>query len=87
MDFGKWAVDSPNKTREPPKEVKKTGKLKITPASRSSPLIQHSKYNGYDLTVNSFVGCMVGCKFCFVRFFIKDSTHEWGSFVRLRQFS
>jgi DNA repair photolyase len=34
--------------------------------------------------MNTYVGCQMGCAYCYVRFFIKDKTHDWGYFVRLR---
>lgn len=56
----------------------------ITTASKSSPIITKSAFKGYDLCANSYVGCAFGCKYCYVRFFIKDKEKDWGEFVRRR---
>lgn len=59
--------------------------LAVTTASKGSPLITKSGFKGYDHCLNPYVGCGFGCSFCYVRFFIKDPTHEWGNFVRVRE--
>lgn len=58
--------------------------LAVITASKSSPLISKSGFNGYDYCLNPYVGCSFGCAFCYVRFFIKDKDHDWGKFVRVR---
>lgn len=48
-------------------------------------LITSSAFSNYDHCLNTYVGCGFGCKYCYVRFFVKDKEHEWGQFVRLRE--
>jgi len=57
--------------------------IKYTDASRGK-LIVKSGFKGYDVTVNPYVGCEFGCKYCYVRFFVKDKEKPWGEFVRRR---
>jgi DNA repair photolyase len=59
--------------------------LKITDARRSKVLVK-STFKGYDLCINTYVGCQFGCKYCYVRFFIKDKEMPWGEFVRQRSY-
>lgn len=58
---------------------------KITTASKGSPLIVKSLFKGYDTCMNPYVGCEMGCCFCYVRFFVKDKDRDWGEFLRIRQ--
>jgi DNA repair photolyase len=57
--------------------------MKIETASKSA-LLQKSLFKGYDACLNPYVGCQFGCKYCYVRFFVKDSEKDWGEFVRIR---
>lgn len=50
-----------------------------------SKLIVKSTFKGYDACLNPYVGCQFGCKYCYVRFFIKDPHGDWGEFVRRRE--
>ena len=59
--------------------------MKITTAIKSK-LIQPTGFGAYDVCINPYVGCQFGCKYCYVRFFVKDKEEEWGDFVRLRTF-
>lgn len=56
---------------------------KVTVANRSK-VITKSTFNGYDACINPYVGCQFGCSYCYVRFFVKDDTKEWGEFLRTR---
>lgn len=53
--------------------------------ARSGPVITKSMFSGYDLCLNSYVGCEFGCSYCYVRFMVKDDEREWGEFVRVRE--
>ena len=55
----------------------------ITTAAKNN-VITRSTFKGYDACCNPYVGCEFGCQYCYVRFFVKDKTKEWGEFVRLR---
>jgi DNA repair photolyase len=57
--------------------------LSVTVANRAK-LIVPTGFKGYDVCLNSYVGCQFGCRYCYVRFFVKDDDYEWGEFVRLR---
>lgn len=59
-------------------------KPKVTDANRG-PVITETKFKNYDLCINPYVGCQFGCKYCYVRFFVKDEEKEWGEFVRVRK--
>jgi DNA repair photolyase len=59
--------------------------MKIT-ETRKTNLIVPSGFGGYDLCMNPYVGCQFGCKYCYVRFFIKDTEEPWGKFLRTRNF-
>ncbi len=59
-------------------------KPKVTDANRG-PIITESKFKNYDLCINPYVGCQFGCKYCYVRFFVKDKEKDWGEFVRVRK--
>jgi DNA repair photolyase len=59
--------------------------MKITEA-RKANLIVPSGFGGYNLCMNPYVGCQFGCKYCYVRFFIKDEEEPWGKFLRTRNF-
>lgn len=52
--------------------------------ARTGKIIVDSGFSGYDKCLNPYVGCQFGCKYCYVRFFIKDKEHPWGEFVRVR---
>jgi len=54
-------------------------------AANKSKIIADSKFSNYDKCINPYVGCQIGCSFCYVRFFVKDKNHEWGDFVRVRE--
>lgn len=58
-------------------------KPQITTAAKNS-ILTKSTFKNYDLCINPYVGCQFGCKYCYVRFFVKDPSHDWGEFVRLR---
>lgn len=53
--------------------------------ANAGPLIVNTGFKGYDVCLNSFVGCEFGCKYCYVRFTTKDVSHAWGDFVRVRK--
>jgi DNA repair photolyase len=57
--------------------------IHVTKASRGKILVK-SGFQGYDMCLNPYVGCQMGCSYCYVRWFIKDKKHEWGEFVRCR---
>lgn len=59
--------------------------LHIVDATTSSPLLSKTGFKGYDICLNSYVGCAFGCSFCYVRFFIKDKEYDWGDFLRIRR--
>lgn len=59
-------------------------KPKVTTANRG-PVLTETKFKNYDLCINPYVGCQFGCKYCYVRFFVKDKEKPWGEFVRLRE--
>ena len=59
--------------------------MKITTA-RKCKLVSDTGFGGYDLCINPYVGCKFGCKYCYVRFFIKDEDEPWGNFLRVRSF-
>lgn len=59
-------------------------KPQITTANKG-PILTKSTFKNYDLCINPYVGCQFGCKYCYVRFFVKDPNKEWGEFVRLRK--
>ena len=48
-------------------------------------VVTDSKFSGYDKCLNPYVGCEFGCKYCYVRFFLKDKDKGWGEFVRVRK--
>lgn len=52
--------------------------------ARTGRILVESKFRNYDLCVNPYVGCEFGCRYCYVRFFVKDKDKEWGEFVRRR---
>ena len=54
--------------------------------SKPNSLLVKTGFSNYDIAMNPYVGCEFGCTYCYVRFFIKDDTHEWGDFVRVRDF-
>lgn len=58
--------------------------LNVVTANKG-PLVTKSGFSGYDVCINSYVGCQFGCSYCYVRFFVKDPEVEWGEFVRLRK--
>jgi DNA repair photolyase len=58
--------------------------LSITETTKGK-LIVPSKFSGYDLCLNPYVGCQFGCAYCYVRFFIKDDKAPWGEFIRVRE--
>lgn len=53
--------------------------------ARKGKVVTPSKFKNYDHCLNTYVGCEFGCKYCYVRFFVKDKNHEWGEFVRVRK--
>lgn len=57
---------------------------KVTEANKG-PILTPSKFKNYDMCINPYVGCQFGCKYCYVRFFVKDKEKDWGEFVRIRQ--
>jgi DNA repair photolyase len=59
-------------------------KPEITIATKGT-ILTKSMFSNYDFCINPYVGCQFGCKYCYVRFFVKDANHEWGEFVRLRK--
>jgi len=58
--------------------------LKVVVANRSR-VIDKTGFKGYDVMANPYVGCQMGCSYCYVRFFIKDPEKPWGEFVRVRK--
>lgn len=58
--------------------------LQVTDARRGK-IITETNFRSYDYGLNTYVGCEFGCKYCYVRFFIKDKDKPWGEFVRLRR--
>jgi DNA repair photolyase len=59
--------------------------MKVTKARRTR-LVTDTGFGAYDVCLNPYVGCQFGCKYCYVRFFVKDSDEPWGGFVRLRSY-
>lgn len=57
----------------------------LSTVARKGKLITTSAFKGYDHALNTYVGCQFGCKYCYVRFFIKDPNRPWGEFVRRRE--
>jgi DNA repair photolyase len=57
--------------------------LKVTVGTRSKVILS-SGFKGYDACLNTYVGCQMGCAYCYVRFFVKDEHEQWGDFVRVR---
>lgn len=53
--------------------------------ARKGKLVTESTFKGYDWCLNPYVGCQFGCRYCYVRFFIKDPARPWGEFVRRRE--
>jgi len=60
------------------------GKTTTYYRARSGDVVSNTKFRGYDFCINPYVGCRMGCNYCYVRFFIKDKVHDWGEFVRVR---
>lgn len=58
--------------------------LKVEVANRSK-VITPSGFRNYDVCANPYVGCQIGCAYCYVRFFVKDEEKDWGEFVRVRE--
>jgi DNA repair photolyase len=58
-------------------------KIVVTQAPKGK-LISTSKFSGYDHCMNPYVGCQFGCKYCYVRFFIK-AEQPWGEWVKARR--
>ena len=48
-------------------------------------LIADSGFQGFDVCLNTYIGCEHRCRPCFVRFFIRDKDYAWGDFLRLRK--
>lgn len=59
---------------------------KITFASKSSPLIQPSHLLGYGASMNPYVGCGFGCRYCYAMQTVRDPENPWGGFVKSRDF-
>ena len=59
--------------------------LNVVTASKGGDVITKTGFSGYDHCLNTYVGCEFGCKYCYVRFFVKDKEHPWGEFVRSRR--
>lgn len=57
--------------------------LKVTQAPKSK-LIVPTGFGAYDYCINPYIGCSFACRYCYVRFFVKDKTAPWGEFVRTR---
>ena len=53
--------------------------------ARKGKIVTRSTFKGYDWCLNPYVGCQFGCRYCYVRFFIKDAARPWGEFVRRRE--
>jgi DNA repair photolyase len=53
--------------------------------ARKGKVITESGFSGYDFALNPYVGCEFGCRYCYVRFFVKDAEKPWGEFVRRRE--
>ena len=53
--------------------------------ARKGKLIVPSGFNNYDVCLNPYVGCEFGCRYCYVRFQVKDPNKPWGEFVRRRE--
>ena len=56
--------------------------MQITTARRGR-IVTTTGFTEYDHCLNPYVGCGHGCKYCYVRFFLKGD-HPWGEWVRLR---
>lgn len=52
--------------------------------ARKGRVVTKSTFKGYDWCLNPYVGCQFGCRYCYVRFFIRDPNRPWGEFVRRR---
>jgi DNA repair photolyase len=46
--------------------------LQISQTAPRTQLITKSTFKAYDACFNPYVGCQFGCKYCYVRFFVKD---------------
>lgn len=57
--------------------------LKVVQARRTN-LVVPTGFRGYDVCLNTYVGCQFGCSYCYVRWFLKDKKLAWGDFVRVR---
>lgn len=47
-------------------------------------LIVNTGFRNYDVAMNAYVGCQMGCSYCYVRWLVKDDQHAWGDFLRVR---
>lgn len=54
--------------------------------ANKSKLIVTTGFKSYDYCMNPYVGCQYGCAYCYVQFFVKDKDHQWGEFVRTRDY-
>jgi DNA repair photolyase len=57
--------------------------MKIVDA-RKGKIVTPTGFRWYDFCLNPYVGCGHGCKYCYVQFLVKDPTHAWGDFIRVR---
>ena len=58
--------------------------IKVSMANKGSRVITTTKFKNYDVCLNPYVGCQFGCKYCYVRFFVKDDEKPWGERAGLR---
>ncbi len=59
--------------------------MKISVASKSSPLIQPSALLGYEASMNPYVGDELGCIYDYAMQTVREPGYEWGEFVRIRE--
>ena len=64
--------------------MSRRSELHVTTANTGN-LVVKTGFKGYDVCLNSYVGCQMGCSYCYVRFFNLDKEREWGDFVRVRE--
>lgn len=53
--------------------------------ANKGPIIGPTGFRNYDIMLNSYVGCQMGCAYCYVRWLVKDDNNAWGDFVRVRK--
>ncbi len=61
-------------------------KIHIQPIPAKSALVK-TKISGFDYVINPYIGCVFGCKFCYVRKFLDfwQIEEKWGEFLYVKQ--